>query len=188
MSGAEEPQISTSNGVNASWRWATVLAVHPLITVGVLAGALLFGLTGTATTAFGLPPFIPLVPGGLTLVFLGVAHLYTPIYVTGLALDRRCVRASDTAWRPSRLVLLAGGAQIVYFVVPIIQAYGGETFEELVFGSVSRHSSVLEALRSDTWLSASATYPVPRRWSHCGPACGLASLGWRVTGWVDRDM
>ena len=136
MSGAEEPQISTSNGVNASWRWATVLAVHPLITVGVLAGALLFGLTGTATTAFGLPPFIPLVPGGLTLVFLGIAHLYTPIYVTGLALDRRCVRASDTAWRPSRLVLLAGGAQIVYFVVPIIQAYGGETFEELVFGSV----------------------------------------------------
>ena len=136
MSGAEEPQISTSNGVNASWRWATVLAVHPLITVGVLAGALLFGLTGTATTAFGLPPFIPLVPGGLTLVFLGIAHLYTPIYVTGLALDRRCVRASDAAWRPSRLVLLAGGAQIVYFVVPIIQAYGGKTFEELVFGSV----------------------------------------------------
>ena len=34
------------------------------------------------------------------------------------------------------MVLLAGGAQIVYFVVPIIQAYGGETFEELVFGSV----------------------------------------------------
>ena len=33
-------------------------------------------------------------------------------------------------------MLLAGGAQIVYFVVPIVQAYGGETFEELVFGSV----------------------------------------------------
>ena len=46
------------------------------------------------------------------------------------------MRASDAAWRPSRLVLLAGGAQIVYFVVPIVQAYGGETFEELVFGSV----------------------------------------------------
>jgi hypothetical protein len=136
MLGTEEPHITTSDGVKTSWRWATVLAVHPVIAVGVLAGALLFGLAGTATTAFGLPKFIPLVPGGLTLVFLGMAHLYTPIYVAGLALDRRCVRASDAAWRPSRLVLLAGGAQIVYFVVPIIQAYGGKTFEELVFGSV----------------------------------------------------
>ena len=136
MPGAEGPHISTNDGMNASWRWATVLAVYPVMTIGVLAGALLFGLAGTATTAFGLPKYIPLVPGGLTLVFLGIAHLYTPIYVAGLALDRRCVRASDAAWRPSRLVLLAGGAQIVYFVVPIIQAYGGETFEELVFGSV----------------------------------------------------
>jgi hypothetical protein len=136
MPRAEEPHISTNDGVNASWRWATVLAIHPVITVGVLAGAVLFGLAGTATTAFGLPKFIPLVPGGLTLVCLGIAHLYTPIYVAGLALDRRCVRASEVAWKPPRVVLLAGGAQIVYFAVPIIQAYGGETFEELVFGSV----------------------------------------------------
>jgi hypothetical protein len=136
MPGTEEPHISTNDGVNASWRWATVLAVHPVMTVGVLAGALLFGLAGTATTAFGLPKFVPLLPGGLTLVFLGGAHLYTPIYVAGLALDRRYVRASEAAWRPSRLVVVAGGTQIVYFVVPIIQAYGGETFEELVFGSV----------------------------------------------------
>lgn len=69
-------------------------------------------------------------------MFLGIAHLYTPIYVAGLALDRRCVRASEAAWKPSRLALLAGGSQIVYFAVPIIQAYGNETFEELVFGSV----------------------------------------------------
>jgi hypothetical protein len=136
MPGTEEQRISTNDGVNASRRWATVLAVHPLMTVGVLAGALLFGLVGTATTAFGLPKFIPLVPGGLTLVFLGIAHLYTPIYVAGLALDRRCVRASEAAWKPSRLALLAGGSQIVYFAVPIIQAYGNEAFEELVFGSV----------------------------------------------------
>ena len=136
MLGAEEPQTSASDGVNASWRWATVLAVHPVLTLGVLAGALLFGLAGTATTAFGLPKFVPLVPGGLALAFLGGVHLYTPIYIAGLALDRRCVRASDVAWRPSKVVLLAGGAQIVHFVVPIVQAYGGETFEELVFGSV----------------------------------------------------
>lgn len=126
----------TTDGVNASWRWAAVLAVHPVLTTGVLAGALLFGLTSTATIAFGLPKFIPLVPGGLMLVFLGLAHLYTPIYVVGLALDRRRVRAIDGGWVPSRLILLSGGAQIVYFAVPIVQAYGGETFEELVFGSV----------------------------------------------------
>jgi hypothetical protein len=136
MPGAEELHTSASGGMNTSWRWATVLAVHPVMTIGVLADALLFGLAGTATTAFGLPKFIPLIPGGLTLAFLGFAHLYTPIYVAGLALDRRCVRASDAAWMPSKFVLVAGGAQIVYFVVPIIQAYGGETFEELVFGSV----------------------------------------------------
>jgi hypothetical protein len=106
------------------------------MTIGVLAGGLLFAFVSTATTAFGLPKFIPLLPGGLTLVFLGVVHLYTPIYLAGLALDRRCVRVSDAAWSPSGLVLLAGGSQAVYFIIPIIQAYGGETFEELVFGSV----------------------------------------------------
>lgn len=80
--------------MNASWGWITILAVHPVITVGVLAGALLFGLAGTATAAFGLPGYIPLVPGGLTLVFLDIVYLYTPIYIAGLALDRRCERRS----------------------------------------------------------------------------------------------
>ena len=122
--------------MHVSWRWAAVLAVHPVLTTGVLAGALLFGLTSTATTAFDLPKFIPLFPGGLMLVFLGLAFLYTPIYVVGLALDRRRVRATDAAWSPSRLIVLGGGAQIIYFTVPIVHAYGGETFEELVFGSV----------------------------------------------------
>lgn len=136
MTGTEGSHISANDGVNASWRWATVLAVHPVMTIGVLAGALLFGLVSSATTAFDLPKFIPLFPGALMLVFIGLAHLYTPIYVIGLALDRRCVRATDATWSPSGLILLAGGAQIVYFVVPIVQAYGGETFEELVFGSV----------------------------------------------------
>ena len=32
--------------------------------------------------------------------------------------------------------LLGGAAQVAYVVVPITQAYGGATFEELVFGSV----------------------------------------------------
>ncbi len=126
----------TSDGEDTSWRWATVLAVHPLLTTGVLAGALLFGLTSTATTTFDLPRFIPLFPGGLMLIFLGVAFLYTPIYVVGLVLDRRHMPATDAAWVPSRVILLGGGAQTVYFAVPIVQAYGGETFEELVFGSV----------------------------------------------------
>ncbi|NLV11873.1 hypothetical protein [Haloarcula argentinensis] len=126
----------TTDGVDTSWRWATVLAVHPVLTTGVLAGLLLFALTSTASTAFGLPKFIPLFPGGLMLLFLGLGHLYTPVYVAGLALDRRRVRATDTAWVPSRLGLLGACSQIVYFAVPIVQAYGGETFEELVFGSV----------------------------------------------------
>ena len=113
-----------------------MLAVHPVLTTGVIAGVFLFGLSSTATTAFGLPKFIPVLPGGLMLLFLGLAHLYTPVYVAGLALDRRRVRGTDAAGVSSRLVLLGGGAQVVYFVVPIVQAYGGKTFEELVFGSV----------------------------------------------------
>lgn len=136
MPRTEESHTPTSNGTNASWRWATVLAVHPSMTTGALASTLLFGFVSTATTAFDLPRFIPLIPGGLTLVFLGLAHLYTPIYVVGLALDRRQLRATDMTWSPSGSILLAGGAQIVYFLVPILQAYGGQTFEELVFGSV----------------------------------------------------
>ena len=122
--------------MNASWRWAAVLAVHPVLTTGVLAGALLFALISTATTAFGLPKVLPLFPGALMLVFLGLAYLYTPIYVLGLALDRRRVRLTDASGGPLRLVLLGGGTQIVYFAVPIVQAYRGEWFEELVFGSV----------------------------------------------------
>ncbi|WP_152422398.1 hypothetical protein [Halorubrum californiense] len=136
MSKTETVHTSTTDEMNVSWRWATTLAIQPVLTAGVLAGALLFGLVSTATTSFGLPKFIPLVPGGLTLVFLGVAFFYTPVYIVGLALDRRRVRATDVAWSPSRLILLGGGAQTVYIAIPIIQAYGGETFEELVFGSV----------------------------------------------------
>lgn len=136
MSGSEDSHTSTADEGNASWRWATVLAVHPVLTTGVLAGALLFGLVSAVTTAFDLPKFIPLFPGALTLLFLGAAHLYTPIYVVALALDRRRVRPINAAWSPARLILLGGGAQIVYFAVPIVQAYGGKTFEELVFGSV----------------------------------------------------
>lgn len=136
MPGTEGLHTSTTDEENTSWRWATVLAAHPVLTTGVLAGVLLFGLVSTATIALDLPKFIPLFPGALTLVFLGLSHLYTPIYVIGLALDRRRVRATDATWRPSRLVLLGGGGQITYFVVPIVQAYGGKTFEELVFGSI----------------------------------------------------
>ena len=136
MSRIKDLHTLTTDGENASWRWATVLAVHPVLTTGVIAGMFLFGLSSTATTAFGLPKFIPLFPGGLMLLFLGLAHLYTPIYIAGLALDRRRVRATDVARVRSRLGLLGGGAQVVYFAVPMVQAYGGKTFEELVFGSV----------------------------------------------------
>ncbi|SDY24098.1 hypothetical protein [Halobellus clavatus] len=127
---------TTDGGANASWRWATVLAVQPVLTIGACLGALLFGLLSTATRAFGLPAYLPIFPGALTLVFLGVAYVYTPIYAAGVVLDRRSVRASAAVWSPSRLVLLGSGIQAIYFVVPMVQAYGGETFEELVFGSV----------------------------------------------------
>ena len=132
----EDLDTLTTDGVSGSWRWATVLAVHPALITGVIIGVFLFGLSTTATRAFGLPKFIPLLPGGLMLLFLGLAHLYTPVYVAGFVLNRRRVRTTDATWAPLRLVLLGAGAQIVYFVVPIIQAYGGKTFEELVFGSV----------------------------------------------------
>lgn len=160
MSGTAEFHTSTSDDVSPSWRWATVLAVHPVLTTGVLAGALLFGLVSAATTGFGLPKFVPLVPGVLTLAFLGFAHLYTPIYVLALALDRRRVRATDATRNPSRAVLLAGGAQIVYFVVPIGQAYAGETFEELVFGSVELAALLCTGVATVRYLAVrDTTFP-----------------------------
>lgn len=135
--GADTLRVSaTDGGVNTSWRWATVLAVHPVLTAGALFGAVLFGLGSAATTAFNLPKFLPLFLGALTLLFLGGAHLYTPVYLAGLALDRRRVRATDAVWGQSGLVVSGGGAQAVYVLVPIVQAYGGATFEELVFGSI----------------------------------------------------
>lgn len=127
---------TTDRGESPSWQWATALAVQPVLTTGVFVGTLLFGFVSTTTTALALPEYRPLVPGAATLAFLGLAYLYTPIYVVGLALDRRYVRATEGVWDPSRSVLLGGGIQIIYFTVPIVQAYGGETFEELVFGSV----------------------------------------------------
>ena len=109
--GADTLRVSaTDGGVNTSWRWATVLAVHPVLTAGALLGAVLFGLGSAATTAFNLPKFLPLFPGALTLLFLGGAHLYTPVYLAGLALDRRRVRATDAVWGQSGLVVSGGGA------------------------------------------------------------------------------
>lgn len=123
-------------GRNGSWIWATVLAIQPLlITVG-LVGLLLFALVSTATSSLQLPKFLPLLPGAVALICIGLVHLYTPIYFAGLVLDIRQVRESSSVWRPSWWFLLGGGAQLVYFSIPLIQAYGGETFEELVFGTL----------------------------------------------------
>ncbi|WP_324666213.1 hypothetical protein [Haloarcula sediminis] len=99
-------------------------------------GLLLFALVSTATSSLQLPKFLPLLPGAVALICIGLVHLYTPIYFAGLVLDIRQVRGSSGVWRPSWWFLLGGGAQLVYFSIPLIQAYGGETFEELVFGTL----------------------------------------------------
>jgi hypothetical protein len=121
---------------NGSWLWATLLAIQPFLTTVGLVGLLLFALVSTATSSLQLPEFLPLLPGAVALISIGLVHLYTPIYLAGLVLDRRQVREPNSVWRPSWWVLLGGGAQLVYFSIPLIQAYGGETFEELVFGTL----------------------------------------------------
>jgi hypothetical protein len=119
-----------------SWFWASVLAIQPVLTTAALLGFLLFALISTATTSLQLPDFLPLIPGALALIFVGAAHLYTPIYLAGLLLDLRKVRKASGVWTPSWWFLLGGGAQIVYFIVPVVQASGVQTFEELVFGTL----------------------------------------------------
>lgn len=135
-----------------SWRWATVLAVHPFLTAGALLNTLLFGLAAAAARAEYLPEFVPLLPGALALLCLGVVHLYTPIYVTGLIMDLRAARKDDTEWSSPRWVLLAGGLQTVYFVGPVVQAYGVDTFDELVFGSIEYVLLVLASIVTVRYL------------------------------------
>jgi hypothetical protein len=135
MGGTSTQNNSPDDGDrNGSWLWATLLAIQPLLTTVGLVGLLLFALVSTATSSLQLPKFLPLLPGAVALICIGLVHLYTPIYFAGLVLDIRQVRESNSVWRPSWWVLLGGGAHLVYFSIPLIQAYGGKTFEELVFG------------------------------------------------------
>lgn len=106
------------------------------MTTAALAGLLLFGLVSTATLSLQLPDYLPLIPGAVALIFIGVAYLYTPIYLAGLVIDYRQVRQANVDWNPSRWFLLGGSLQLTYFIIPIVQAYEIETFEELVFGAV----------------------------------------------------
>lgn len=131
-----------SNGISPdtepppSWSWATLLAIHPCLTTAAVVGLLLFGLTSTVTSSSQLPDFLPLLPGAPAMIALGTVYLYTPIYLAGLILDLRQVRKADITWDPSWQILGTGSVQVIYFVIPIVQAYDGDTFEELVFGSV----------------------------------------------------
>jgi hypothetical protein len=150
---AESPGTSPTGGErHAPWVWASVLAVQPLLTAASLLGLLAFGVVSTATGWLQLPAFLPLVPGVAALVALGTAYLYTPLYLAALALDYRQVRSVPGDWRPSRWVLLGAGSQLVYVVVPVIQAYGVDTFEELVFGVVELTALLVAGLTTVLYL------------------------------------
>ncbi len=152
---AESPDASPTDGErHASWVWASVLAVQPLLTAGSLFGLVAFGVVSAATGWLQLPAYLPLVPGAAALVAIGLAYLYTPLYLAALALDYRQVLNAPGGWRPSRWILLGAGSQLAYFVVPIVQAYGIETFEELVFGVVELTALLVAGTATVRYLRA----------------------------------
>lgn len=152
---AESPGESpTGSERHGSWVWASVLAVQPLLTAGSLFGLLAFGIVSTATEWLQLPAYLPLVPGAPALVAIGVAYLYTPLYLAALALDYRQVRNAPGGGRPLRWILPSAGSQLVYFVVPLVQAYGIETFEELVFGVVELTALFVAGITTIQYLRA----------------------------------
>lgn len=175
---------ATNSERSPSCLWATVLAVQPLLAAGALFGTLLFSFVAVITQAGNLPAFLPLVPGALAILLFGAVHLYTPIYVVGIMLDVRSVRNNSVGWTPSTWLLLGGIFQMIYFVVPVVQAYGPDTFEELVFGSVelvtlalagvltlryvhARCSDIYQpplviSLRSRVWSSAASVFPTTK--------------------------
>jgi hypothetical protein len=152
------------------WLWATVLAIHPVLTAVALFGTALFAFVSTATLSLQLPEYLPLFPGALALISFAMAHLYTPLYVTGLALDLRQVRQTGGAWAPSRWFLLGSGPQLVYLIAPLVQAYGVETFDELVFGTLEMAALLATGVITTRYLHARdrnlpGTPPLVSPWS-----------------------
>lgn len=154
--GGTDPKTGTpTNGKwKVSWFWATVLSVQPILTTAALVGILLFVLVSTATVSLQLPGYLPLVPGTLMLIFVGVAYVYTPVFLVGLVLDLRKVRNTEAVWSPSWWFLLGGSVQIAYFSIPIIQAYEVQTFEELVFGAVEFTALIVTGVTTVRYLRA----------------------------------
>lgn len=152
---AGSPGESPTGGErHGSWVWAAVLAVQPLLTAASLFGLLAFGVVSAATGWLQLPAYLPLIPGAAALVAIGVAYLYTPLYLAALALDCRQVRNAPGGWRPPWWILLGAGSQLVYFLVPIVQAYGVETFEELVFGVAELTALLVAGITTVRYLRA----------------------------------
>jgi hypothetical protein len=118
---------------------------------------LLFALASTATRSLHLPEYLPLLPGTAALVFLGIAYLYAPLHVVGFVVDLARVRNADIGWTPSGWFAVGGGTQAVYVTVPLVQAYGGTTFEEVVFGSVELTALLLTGLVTTRYLHARDT-------------------------------
>lgn len=155
MTASDAPHgMSTDAEPRLSWTWATLLAINPCLIAVALAGLLLFGLTGAVTSVSQLPDFLPLLPGTPAMVALGAVYMYTPIYLAGLALDFRQIRRAGVVWNPLPWVLSAGSAQAIYFVVPIVQAYDGGTFDELVFGSVALAALFVVGVMTVRYLDA----------------------------------
>jgi hypothetical protein len=148
---------TAGSGSHPSWYWATVLSVQPGLATTAVVGMLLFGVTSAVTTPLQLPKHLPLLPGVPTLIVLGAAYVYTPVYVFALLRDIRAVRAATTAWTPPWWALLGGGSQTTYFMIPLAQAYGIGGFDELIFGVVEFAALIGTAIVTTRYLSVRVT-------------------------------
>lgn len=111
-----------------------LLVAQPALTVGAFGALLCYAVTSLSYPTVHSVDFLPLLPGGVLLLFLGALFIYTPVYVLVLTVDLARTRQTTAAGPRVRWGTSAVGLQLGYFLIPLLQAYDSGFLDTLIFG------------------------------------------------------
>ena len=111
-----------------------LLVAQPVLTGGAFGALGCYAITSLSYPTIHSVSFLPLVPGGLLLLLLGVLFVYSPVYALALAFDLRRLRGTNPPEPRIRVGMLAIGSQVGYFLIPLIQAHDSGFLDTLIFG------------------------------------------------------
>lgn len=111
-----------------------LLVAQPVLTGGAFGALICYAITSLSYPTIHSVSFLPLVPGGLLLLLLGVLFVYSPVYVLALTFDLRRIQETNPPEPRIRFGMLAIGSQVGYFLIPLIQAYDSGFLDTLIFG------------------------------------------------------